>query len=267
MRQALVDFGSSLNRIRALGNYILANTGAALADPAILDLHETQQCGAVVLLTGYFEAFLKDLVRRFIEDLCASGVTFAGLPDTIRDCHFEGGGRVLTKASEAARKGRATPFGNATREDIVARLHSASAAAGSYQVVWEAFADTEANPGPDVVKGIARNLGLRKFWPTVSSKSGNPARWSDTALTSVLSDLIAKRNECAHTGKVSPVPTAADILDFADMLEALGTGFVAALEEEIATHAASVATAAVAPSPAGGFTGAPAHDHSASTSS
>lgn len=244
MRQALADFGSSLNRIRALANSIVAGTGAALADPSILDLHETQQCGAIVLLTGYFEAFLKDLVRQFIEDVSASGVAFAGLPEAIRDCHFEGGGRVLTKASEAARKGRATPFGNATREDIVARLNSASGATGSYQIVWEAFADTEANPGPDVVKGIAKNLGLKNFWPTVSTKSGDPVRWSDTALTSKLNDLIAKRNECAHTGRVSPIPTAADVLDFADMLQSLGFGFVSALEDELATHKVS-ATAAV----------------------
>jgi hypothetical protein len=246
MRQALADFGSSLNRIRALANSIVAGTGAALADPAVLDLHETQQCGAIVLLTGYFEAFLKDLVRRFIEDVAASGVAFAGLPDAIRDCHFEGGGRVLTKASESARKGRPTPFGNATREDIVARLHSASSATGSYQIVWEAFADTEANPGPGVVKGIAKNLGLKNFWPTVASKSGDPARWSDTALTSKLNDLIAKRNECAHTGKVSPIPTAADVLDFADMLETLGNGFVSALEDELATHKVGVAATASA---------------------
>ena len=239
MRQALADFGSSLNRIRSLARNIVAGTGAALADPLVLSLHETQQCGAIVLLTGYFEAFLKDLVRRFIEDLSTCGVTFAGLPDAIRDCHFEGGGRVLTKASEAARKGRATPFGNATREDIVARLNSASGGSGSYQIVWEAFADTESNPGPEVVKAIAKNLGLKDFWRTVSSKSGDPARWSDSALKSKLNDLIAKRNECAHTGKVSPIPTAADVLDFADMLEALGTGFVSALEDELTAHIAA----------------------------
>ncbi|RYZ17904.1 MAG: hypothetical protein EOO70_00570 [Myxococcaceae bacterium] len=255
MRQALADFGTSLNRIRALANSILAATGSALADPMIRELHETQQCGAVVLMTGYFEAFLKDMVRRFIEDLSVSGVTFAGLPEDIRNRHFEGGGNVLTKASEFARKGKAAPFGSATREDLVARLHSASNAAGSYQIVWEAFADTQANPGPLVVKEIAHNLGVKKFWPTVSTHSGNPARWSDSALTTKLADLIVKRNACAHTGTVSPIPTASDILDFTDMLEALGTGFVTALEVELVAHRASVKPAAVAGvgAPAAGY--------------
>lgn len=255
MRQALADFGISLNRIRALANSILAATGAALANTAIRELHETQQCGSVVLLTGYFETFLKDLVRRYIEDMSASGVAFSGLPKGIRERHFEGGGKVLTKAVEFARKGKPAPFGNATPQDIVARLHSASAG-GSYQIVWEAFADTQANPGPDVVREIANGLGLKNFWPTVSNHSGNAARWSDSALINQLKDLIGKRNACAHTGTVSPIPTAGDLLDFADMLEALGTGFVTALEAELAVHKASVspvlAVAAPMASPAAG---------------
>lgn len=252
MRHALTDFGASLERIRALANNIAAATGAALANTATRELHETQQCGAVVLMTGYFEAFLKDLVRRFIEDLSMSGLAFSGLPEDIRNRHFEGGGKVLTKASEFARKGKATPFGNPTREDIVARLHSTSNAGAPYQIVWEAFADTQANPGPDVVRDIARGLGLKKIWPTIASHSGDPARWSDSALTTKLADLVSKRNACAHTGTVSPIPTASDILDFADMLQALGTGFVTALEAELTTHRAStVPLPASAPATAG----------------
>jgi hypothetical protein len=252
MRQhALADFVTSLARIRALANSIIDETAAALAKSAIRDLHETQQCGAVVLLTGYFEAFLKDLVRRFVEDLSASGVAFTGLPVKIRDRHFEGGGRVLTKAVEFARKGKPTPFGNATPQDIVARLHSASNTGGTYQIVWEAFADTQANPGPDVVKQIAEGLGLTDFWRKISANSGDPARWSDSALTTKLGDLITKRNACAHTGTVSPIPTAPDILDFADMLQAIGTGFVASLEAELAHHTAIAVAAAAATGGAG----------------
>lgn len=252
MRQhALADFGTSLNRIRALANSIVSATAAALADSAVRELHETQQCGAVVLLTGYFEAFLKDLVRRFVEDLSASGIAFTGLPEKIRDRHFEGGGRVLMKAAEFARKGKPTPFGNATPQDLVARLHSVSNTGGTYQVVWEAFADTQANPGPDVVKEIAQGLGLTDFWRKISAHSGDAVRWSDSALTTKLGDLIAKRNACAHTGTVSPIPTAPDILDFADMLQAIGTGFVTSLEAELLNYKANALTAAAAAGGAG----------------
>ena len=122
----------------------------------------------------------------------------------------------------------------------MARLHSGLAGTGDYEIVWEAFADTEANPSPEVVRGIAKRLGVSDFWPTISEKSGEPARWSDTALTSMLTDLITKRNECAHTGKVSPIPTTSEVLDFVDMLEVLSQSFVYALNDELARHAARV---------------------------
>jgi hypothetical protein len=245
MRQyALADFGTSLNRIRTLANSIVSDTASALADAAVRELHETQQCGAVVLLTGYFEAFLKDLVRRYIEDLSTSGVAFLKLPENIRDKHFQGGGEELSKV--VVQSSRRRPVGNATAEDLVTRLHSAFDSTDSYQIVWEGFADTQANPGPSVVNDIAKGLGLQDFWRQVSKHSGDPTRWSDSALKTKLGDLIAKRNACAHTGTVSPIPTASDILDFADMLQAIGTGFVASLEVELANHRASAATATVA---------------------
>lgn len=240
MHQALADFGASLNRIRALANNILGATGPALADPLVRDRHETQQCGSVVLLTGYFEAFLKDLVKRYIEELSACGIAFANLPKKVQEQHLIGGGKVLTKAAECVRKGKPAPFGDATPQDIIARLHSAYSGK-SYQIVWEAFANTQSNPGPDVVKEIAESLELKNFWPTVSSHSGDRLRWSDSAMISKLRDLIEKRNACAHTGTVSPIPTAGDILDFADMLEAIGTGFVTALENVLAAQHASIA--------------------------
>ncbi|NJL28521.1 MAG: hypothetical protein HC897_11850 [Thermoanaerobaculia bacterium] len=171
MRQSLSDFDVSLARIRLLADHLNQSLGAALADSNLRALHETQQCGAIVLLTGYFEAFLKDLVRHYVDGLSRSGLAFDDLPDAVRHRHYEGGGRALTHASEAGRKGRATPFGNVAREDIVERLYSTASGATSYQIVWEAFADTRANPGPEVVKEIAQNLGAKDVWPEISRKA------------------------------------------------------------------------------------------------
>ncbi|WP_349736562.1 MAE_28990/MAE_18760 family HEPN-like nuclease [Pseudomonas jessenii] len=237
MRQTLNEFYSSLNRIRALANHILQNTGQALANASVRELHETQQCGSIVLLTGYFEAFLKDLVKAYMRDLCATGVAFLSLPQSIQNKHYEGGGKILTKASEAGRKGLTTSFGSATREDIVSRLNSSSLSPNAgFQIVWEAFADTGANPRADVVKTIGKDLGLVDFWRAISNNSGSQATWSDTAITTKLDDLISKRNSCAHTGIVTPIPTASDILDFADMLTAVGEGFVKSLEAQLSNY-------------------------------
>lgn len=234
MRTALADFNASLKRIRHLADRIVSETGAALADSKILELHETQQCGAVVLTTGYLETFLKDVVQSFVAGLSKSGVSFPTLPASMQDRHFEGGGEFLRKASIAGRTGRPTNFGTAAREDVAARLHSV-ASGGAFDLVWEAFADTESNPGPSVVKKIAGGLGLdsNKFWQDVSARCASPTTWSATAIETSLKTLIEKRNAVAHTGRVSPVPTAPDIINYVDMLGALGEGMVATLEAHL----------------------------------
>ena len=161
MRAALTNFQDSLNRVRDLANEILRNIVLALADQQVRIRHETQQCGSIVLLTGYFEACLKDVVRGFVASLSLSNTPFSALPPVIQNTHFETGGRVLSDVSLANRKSRASAFGRSAREDIAERLYSPcfNTAARSYVVLWEAFADTRANPSPDVVRDIAQNLG------------------------------------------------------------------------------------------------------------
>lgn len=231
MRSAINDLETSLNRIEALVNHIVANTGAALANSTIRELHETQQCGAVVLLTGYFEVFLKDMVKIFIVTLSASGVAFNSLPDQIRNRHYEGGGEVLKKASSSARGTGRALYGAATRENIATRLSSVSSSSGTpYEIVWEAFVDTDGNPGPEVVKAIATGVGLTDLWRLISNHRIPDPRWSGDTLKSTLSTLIAKRNECAHTGRVLPVPTATEIYDFIGMLRVLALVLVELME-------------------------------------
>jgi hypothetical protein len=222
-----------MNHVSDLMNEILANTVAAMSNRAIRIRHETQQCGAVVLLTGYFEAFLKDVVRAFAEGLRNSSTDFTSLPDVIQNTHFEAGGKVLTKVSQARRRGGFTPLGTVSREDIVERLFSPafSQTAKSYFILWEAFADTQSNPGPKVVSEIAKNLGMSDAWRKIASKSGSGR--PDSALSAKLESLVIQRNSCAHTGTVSPIPTAVEIIEHIQNLDWVATGLVAALEDEL----------------------------------
>lgn len=244
MRTALTSFQSSLIRIRDGADYMVQRTAATLSDAALRTFFEIQRCGAVVLLTGYFESFLKDCVRAFIDGLSGSGVAFNALPDVIRDTHFESGGSILARASQAARRGRPTSFGGATREDIAARLHSPnSSAAGGYQIVWEAFADTEANPGPAVVTNIAKRVGLTSVWPTIAAKASTAvgAPVSEGALVAKLADLVSKRNECAHTGTAGVIPTPIELKEYAETLDRIAQGIVGALEDHLAAYVPSTA--------------------------
>lgn len=230
MRTALADFRTSLDRIRALSDNLARDTGKALADSEIRTLHETLQCGAVVLLSGYLEAFLKDVVRAFARELPRAGIPFSCLPDLVQERHYEGGGRLL---SPPELKRAQLRFGVITRVDVVSRLCSAGAGLPAYELIWEAFADTKANPDPDSVKDIGKNLGISEFWPTISRNSGDRARWSETALTLTLRDLVDKRNEAAHTGTVRVMPTAGDLIVYVEMLSAFGVGLVSTFEAEL----------------------------------
>lgn len=236
MRAALSDFQASLANVRDLINAIVANTGAALGSPQIRIRHETQQCSAVVLLTGYFEAFLKDVVKGFIDGVSNGSKDFGTLPPEIQHTHFESGGRVLTEISKARRNSGFTPLGTVTREDVVERLFSPafSPTAKTYVILWEAFADTRANPGPNVVRDIAKGLGIGNVWPTIAAKSGSGH--SDSTLSTTLQNLVLVRNSCAHTGTVSPIPSTADVLTYIDTLNWIALGFVQTLEDELATY-------------------------------
>jgi|SRR5579884_680521 len=235
MRSALNDFKISLQAVTALATHILSETGAALADPNVLQRHEIQQCACPVLLTGYFESFLKDVVKAFVSALSNRGLPFASLPDRIKQVHFEGGGRVLLSLAKTLKRSASgsTLFPHTTPEDVVFRLDSARAnPSGGYDILWEAFANTSANPGPDVVAGLLRDLNVQAPWPTIAAAAAE----NESTLTSRLGDLIVVRNACAHTGKMSPVPSPSKIIDYSDTLSKIAEGIVVVLEGELAKY-------------------------------
>jgi hypothetical protein len=240
MQTALAALNSSLDRVRELATFISRETSLALSDPTVLARHETQQCGAVVLLTGYFETFLKDVVKAYLASLCTTGIPFASLPEKLRRTHFEAGGKVITEVARSS--GRVPRFGSISLEDAVFRLYSPTAGEPTYSILWEAFADTGQNPRPNVVKEILNNLGISEVWPKLSNRVSLSLQRTvpDSALIINLENLIEIRNECAHTGRVSPIPGPSAIIEFASNLGQIGSGIVSLLTDEIQSHEAFV---------------------------
>lgn len=227
MRVALTAFNGSLNRVRDISQDIDANISAALASPAIRERHETVQCASTVILSGYFESFLKALAEAFIRDLCKKGLPFTTLPEDVRHAHFIEGGKVLTKSATAKRSNRVSWI-LADGTDIARRLHSVNSLT-PYELVWEAFADTESNPGPDVVGKYLSRFGIKKAWPSLAAKIGI----KENLLITQLKSFIAVRNECAHTGAAIHVPSPSQLRDYCDLLTKLGTGIVELLEDHL----------------------------------
>jgi hypothetical protein len=227
MTVALVQFRESLDRVRLLADTLRHATSL---DPEALALRETQQCGAIVLLSGYFEAFLKVAVKDCIDQICKSGLAFSALPVKMQIQHYAGGAEILKRIAASPQ----SRYPGVTREDLASRL--GSVLSSSYQLVWEGFANTRSNPRPSVVAGIAKKFGFTgptAFWDSVWREAGAPVQFAGSTIERKLDDLIDKRNECAHTGTVYPVPTPSDIIDYVDLLEVVGMGFVGVMQNQL----------------------------------
>jgi hypothetical protein len=227
MRAALSDLKNALDRVRYITIDIDANASAALRDATILARHNTTQCSVTVILTGFFESFLKNAAAALATDICALGRPFVNLPSAIKDAHFREGGNVLMNKTMNKGKFR---WVTASREDLARRLQSVNSAT-PYELVWEAFADTKANPGTEVVTGFLKHFGVLGGWSKVETKSGKSVQTMQTQLES----LLLVRNECAHTGTAVAVPSPSEIRDYCELIELLGTAIVEVLEDHLAT--------------------------------
>lgn len=223
MQNALTNFSASLQRVRDLADDALANTGQALKDPALRRRHETALSAVVVTLSGFFESFLREVAEHYSDIICQQNHPFGRLKADIRHTHFEGGGHVLSNIGGKNPSSRYS-WTSSKPSDMARRLASVNGAP-PYELVWEAFAETGGNPGPEVIRSFLKRFGVKKPMETLAAQM---SRTSNT-LVAVLDSFIAVRNECAHTGKASNTPTPKDVLDYCDFLELLAGGVVKTL--------------------------------------
>ena len=216
----LEEFRVSLERVRILAEKL---SDEGLVFDSRLLVHETQLSGAIVLLSGYFEAFLKNAVRSVLRAIASN----APLPDNLRSQHIKGAAKVLESSIR---------FGGVTPESVLARLHYAlnEPTRTPREFVWEAFADTQSNPDKGAVARIADNLGVKQFWPTVFKHSLLVQKGhSEQTMLDSLTALIAKRNECAHTGRAITPPSTEEVKSYVVVLDGLAKGFTATLKESL----------------------------------
>jgi RiboL-PSP-HEPN len=241
LRKALRDFQVALVRVRGITCDIDANLSAALADRSVRDRHEIMQCACVAILSGFFETFLKDAAESFIGSVSALRIPFTSLPEAIQRTHYANGGTILS--AKQNNKGKFA-WVTASPDDIARRLASVSAV--PYDLLWEAFADTQANPGPRVVRDLLASVGLAKAWARLSVKT----KISQQRMEAQLESFLAVRNECAHTGRATAIPTPSDIRGHANFLSSLARGIVYALEDHLASAEFNRALALPLPAPA-----------------
>jgi RiboL-PSP-HEPN len=225
-KQTLIDLKNSLQRIRDVADDVLANTASALANPGVRDRHETVLCAVVVTLSGIFESFLRDVAEAYAGEIANKKLLFGALPDPIRYTHFAGGGTILYNVGR-----KNVPAGYrwipSTPNDVARRLASVDGAL-PYELLWEAFAETKGNPGPDVVREFLSRFGVAKPMETLAAH----VQKSHHTIHTQLDSFIVFRNECAHNGIPQTFPTANQVIGYCDLIEEVADGIVSVLSAQ-----------------------------------
>jgi len=220
MQKAFPNLKASLDSVRAISDNIDARVQEALKDSTIQARHETTLCAATVILSGFLESFLREVAEEVISDICNRQVPFINLPSEIRIAHYSDGALHLRKMTREDKKENPLVLGKAS--DAARRLASVGSPQLPYEILWEAFAETQANPGPDQISTFLKRFDIDKPLPTLAEAMNI----TENNLVLRLTSFMETRNECAHTGSASKVPTTTDVQGYCDLIEQLGNGIV-----------------------------------------
>jgi hypothetical protein len=224
---ALTNFVDSVDRIRDVAAQIDIEVAHTSINSSVRRRHETLSWGSVVILSGFFEVFLREVVKAFVRDVCSLSRPFASLPPDLQKTHFTQGAQVLLNVA----RGRQRWFGTTTQQ-LALRLSSVLQQV-PYDLVWEAFADTKSNPTAETVEGILKGCAVARPWQAVATHA--PRGRSAPVLKLELDSFIAVRNECAHTGRPSLTPSTSDLRGYADTVVDIGNGVLGSLRQRVAT--------------------------------
>jgi len=243
MSNSLLSFEESLTRIRDIINDINENVAQALKDTALRARHETTRCAMMVILSGFFESFIRNAADEFIAQLCARAVPFDRLPERIRATHFSGGAAILIKRAEKEK--HANPMSESA---LMVRRLASVVSVMPYELVSEAFGETRANPSAQIVREFLGRFGIENPGQHLTHRSG----LSESGLETTFKSFIALRNECAHTGTAGNVPSGSEIIDYCIFLDKVAIAMVDILNVHFSLPPFHVA-AVTAPAPAAGL--------------
>lgn len=243
MQNALPNLKTSLDKVRAIADDVDAHAQDALKDGSILARHETTLCAATVILSGFLESFLRQIAEEMISDICGRGVPFDQLPPKIRVTHFmEGASHLRDLAAEE--KG-SSPLLLTQASDAAKRLASVSGNQVPYEILWEAFANTQANPGSKEIGAYLKRFHIMEPIPTLA----RAMNVSENTLALFLNSFMEVRNECAHTGTAKNIPTSSDVRGYCDLIQSIGDGVVTVFQNILGAPPYAVPPTTITPPP------------------
>lgn len=220
MQNALPNLEASLKRVRAIADDVDFHVQDALRDPTIQARHETTLCSATVILSGFLESFLREVAEEMIGEICARALPFNQLPATVRITHYWHGALHLREMARREKGERPLVLDDAS--DAARRLASVVGPQLPYELIWEAFAETQANPGPSEISEFLKRFDIEAPLPSLAAAMST----TENTLVLRLRSFMQVRNECAHTGTAKNIPTASDVRAYCDLISNIAAGIV-----------------------------------------
>lgn len=231
MRQAIrftySQFSQSALPILKLMDRVTSETPAALRNSDLFAQHKSIQLGSVVLISGYLESFLRAVCETYFAELARKGFGMSNLGDEYLSIHLrEGAGHLADLVKREQRKKKPFSESSAFVRRLVAPILD-----NTKSPVWEAFARTQGNPSPEVVKAILKALGIKGGFDVI--ETALDGKYSSNTLATLLTNLNEIRNECAHTGTASSVPSPGAIKDLVQYTRHLTLGICRVVDNKI----------------------------------
>lgn len=202
------EFLSSLDTIETVAQSL---SSPAALKPSQLASTNAVSCSIIVLLSGYFESYLKNVIKEHIESINNLNKPLTIIPLSMQLKHYSGGADALVSASKKDKKLKSTSIS----QDLTRRLGSLDQS--KYYLAWESFANTKSNPGTDTISMLLSGLEIEKGWNLINDLNKSHGR-----LDMFLTSFIEMRNVCAHTGRHQTPPSGADLIDYIDRFRTLG---------------------------------------------
>ncbi len=200
----------------------------ALKDQNLRLQHHAIQCGSVVLLSGYLESFIRSVCESYFAVLSTKGFGVSRLGNEILEVHLREGASHLSDLVK--RDGKRHPKTLANSSAFVRKL-VAPIADASKSPAWEAFARTQGNPSPEVLKTVLRGLGIKGGLEAVEVAMNS--RYSAAVAQQLLQNINDLRNECAHTGSATIPPQPSTVLDLVYFTRVLVLGVCGVVDKHI----------------------------------
>ncbi|WP_147466164.1 MAE_28990/MAE_18760 family HEPN-like nuclease [Pseudomonas syringae] len=202
------EFSSSLDTVETVAQSL---SSPAALKPSQLTSTNAVSCSIIVLLSGYFESYLKDIIKEYIESINNLNKPLTTIPLSMQLKHYSGGAEALIWASKTDKKLKSTSIS----QDLTRRLGSLDKS--RYYLAWESFANTKSNPGTDTISTLLSGLEIDKGWGLINDLNKSHGR-----LDMFLTSFMEMRNVCAHTGRHQTPPSGADLINYIEKFRALG---------------------------------------------